>query len=119
MKLFVLLALSVLPRVKPHQCETAKFCDGIILPTIGGTCTESVDICDDMDDSTLDGCDADNQLCSHTLIDATSAQCFTDCEKECEGRECGEDGCGEFCGVCGAGTGCLDGLCVAGVVAGK
>ena len=36
------------------------------------------------------------------------------CTPSCAGRVCGSDGCGGFCGGCGAGTTCRDGACVAG-----
>ncbi len=49
----------------------------------------------------------------------SSAELFDDdsdpgCQISCAGRECGSDGCGGTCGACGAGTNCLDGLCVMG-----
>jgi hypothetical protein len=33
------------------------------------------------------------------------------CVPDCEGRECGPDGCGGVCGTCPAGCGCVDGMC--------
>ncbi len=33
------------------------------------------------------------------------------CTPDCTGKECGDDGCGGSCGVCGAGTKCVDGTC--------
>ena len=33
------------------------------------------------------------------------------CTPHCEGRECGNDGCGRACGECGEGEGCSDGEC--------
>jgi hypothetical protein len=34
------------------------------------------------------------------------------CTPNCEGKECGSDGCGEQCGACGAGKICVQGECV-------
>jgi hypothetical protein len=33
------------------------------------------------------------------------------CKPECEGKWCGGDGCGGYCGWCGAGYGCHEGAC--------
>ncbi len=54
------------------------------------------------------------ELCS----DATHS-CMVPCTPECEGRDCGFDGCGGTCGSapdggCAAGLGCVDGVCTAG-----
>ena len=39
-------------------------------------------------------------------------QCYDICEPECDGKECGEDGCGGFCGECPEETfECIDGIC--------
>jgi hypothetical protein len=34
------------------------------------------------------------------------------CEKSCDGKECGDDGCGGSCGSCDSGETCTDGSCV-------
>jgi hypothetical protein len=36
------------------------------------------------------------------------------CTAQCGGSVCGPDGCGGFCGSCGAGTSCQGGVCVEG-----
>lgn len=39
--------------------------------------------------------------------------CKPDCQIQCEGKQCGANGCGSVCGSCGAGKACTDqGLCV-------
>jgi hypothetical protein len=39
-------------------------------------------------------------------------ECVEDCEPSCDGKECGDDGCGGSCGGCGAcGTECANGNC--------
>ena len=35
------------------------------------------------------------------------------CESQCQGLECGDNGCGGNCGPCAAGEGCIEGLCLA------
>jgi hypothetical protein len=37
--------------------------------------------------------------------------CFPPCPPDCEGMECGDDGCGGTCGVCEEGFACFGGLC--------
>ncbi len=37
--------------------------------------------------------------------------CAAPCEPSCDGRECGDDGCGGTCGSCEAGEQCVDGVC--------
>jgi len=36
----------------------------------------------------------------------------TGCDPQCDGAECGEDGCGGHCGACGSGQECQSGECV-------
>lgn len=40
----------------------------------------------------------------------------TPCTPACEGRSCGDDGCGGSCGSCEGGLSCDEGICVAGCV---
>ncbi|MBN2498095.1 MAG: formylglycine-generating enzyme family protein [Deltaproteobacteria bacterium] len=40
------------------------------------------------------------------------SECDCDCERQCVGRVCGEDGCGGSCGTCGSEQRCEDGQCV-------
>jgi N-acetylneuraminic acid mutarotase len=47
-----------------------------------------------------------------------SGECIDDsCMPDCNRKVCGDDGCGGNCGVCGAGTECVDGRCDAVVAA--
>ncbi len=41
----------------------------------------------------------------------TGSTCET-CIPDCEGKECGDDGCGGSCGECGSGESCIDYTCV-------
>lgn len=39
-------------------------------------------------------------------------ECGDTCQADCNGRECGSDGCGGYCGTCGDGLSCETGRCV-------
>jgi len=61
-------------------------------------------LCDDQDDCTNDYCD-DEGACVNEAIPNCP------CEPNCDGKQCGDDGCGVSCGECGMGGGCgCDGL---------
>jgi len=107
--------------VAAQECGDSTFCNGVSLSTIGGGCSANVDICGDSDSNTRDGCDEDSQTCSHTIIDTTivGAACFSTCIPDCEGKECGEDGCGSFCSACPEGSGCSKFVCIAGASEGS
>jgi hypothetical protein len=51
-------------------------------------------------------CDTEGEEPSGTFPIA----CFA-CAPQCDGRACGDDGCGGSCGTCAAGVGCVDGAC--------
>jgi len=38
--------------------------------------------------------------------------CGEPCVPECDGKQCGDDGCGGSCGLCDDGFGCVEGMCV-------
>jgi peptidoglycan/xylan/chitin deacetylase (PgdA/CDA1 family) len=49
---------------------------------------------------------------------APDAGAYVDaCQPNCNGWQCGDDGCGGSCGTCGAGESCSGGTCVTGCVA--
>ncbi len=37
--------------------------------------------------------------------------CLPECEGDCSGKECGDNGCGGSCGLCPEGEGCFDNVC--------
>ena len=45
-------------------------------------------------------------------VDLGTGQADTVCSQSCDGKECGDDGCGGNCGVCGEAQQCEEGLCV-------
>ena len=56
------------------------------------------DDCDDGDPASIDTCDQQTQECAH-------------CVPDCEGKECGPDGCGGTCGECDDQYLCTDDSC--------
>ncbi|MBN2497140.1 MAG: IPT/TIG domain-containing protein [Deltaproteobacteria bacterium] len=71
-------------------CEVGYHCDdGHCVPDTG--CTN--------DDDCEDGYHCDD------------GQCVPDCVPDCDGKDCGDDGCGGSCGDCQAGYYCADGSC--------
>ena len=99
---------------KPTSCSNSDFCSGIRFPLIGGGCSDPYDICNDWDDTTEDSCDPLTLSCSHEMIDPSDPTCKQTCEPDCDGKECGENGCGGFCGTCADGLACSNYLCSAG-----
>lgn len=69
--------------------------------------------CDDGDACTNDQCVVDGTnnkaSCQNTFDDLL---CPEICTPQCNGRECGPDGCGGVCGICVSGQGCDGGICV-------
>jgi len=53
-----------------------------------------------------DGC------CSQEVEDADSCPSDCECEPDCVGKVCGDDGCGTQCGKCDDGQTCVSGKCV-------
>ncbi len=58
-------------------------------------------------------CPADCACPEGENCDAEARTCGQ-CEPQCEGRECGADGCGAECGQCEGGVACNNGLCEVG-----
>jgi hypothetical protein len=48
---------------------------------------------------------ADDETCSD------QGECTKTCTPSCDGKQCGDDGCGGSCGSCGAGLTCMSGIC--------
>ena len=67
------------------------------------TCVENACVteplnCDDGDPASVDSCDQQTGECVH-------------CWPDCEGKECGDDGCGGLCGWCADGFPCTEDKC--------
>lgn len=94
------------------------FCSvGISLQLIGGGCSPVYNVCDDGDENTESTCVVDR--CYHKVVDETLPKCFSTCVPDCDSKDCGEDGCGGFCGTCSEGSGCSNFTCVEGVAGGS
>lgn len=96
------------------DCPSTSFCEqGVSLPLFADTCSEFFNICDDGDETTESRC-LSTKICSHKSKPDAPVQCFSTCKPSCEGKECGEDECGGFCGQCPSGQGCFQYACVTG-----
>eukprot|EP00899_Mesostigma_viride_P007625 jgi/Mesvir1/16864/Mv15750-RA.1 len=103
----------------PNNCSDDTFCNGIERLLTTGSCARStLAICDDRNPDTVDTCTEEALTCGHTPRANTSI-CLETCTPVCVNKECGEDGCGGFCGSCPQGKGCqcssqdADGNCIA------
>ena len=81
-------------------CDPVEGCQNIPVPQ--PDCCNTVADCDDGDECTDDACE--DNTCAHAPV--ISPEC---CLPDCDGKECGPDGCGDVCGVC------LEGYCDAGL----
>lgn len=88
-------------------CDDGVFCNGIER-LVGGACVKvPANPCDDFTDCTLDTCSEATQTCDHEPMTASCAVCRqAACTPDCDGRVCGDDGCGGSCGGCSADQGC-------------
>lgn len=86
-------------------CSDGVFCNGAERFS-GGACVPGAPPCDDGADCTADRCDEESMTCSHELAQDDCASCASDCTPECDGKVCGDDGCGGSCGACGGGEAC-------------
>ncbi len=91
-----------------HFCNSA---DGTCLPW---ACTPGQAVCAG---SVVTVCDAiGSGIASQTDCIALGKQCSggqcKDCQSQCDGKKCGEDGCGGACGTCAETETCQGGLCV-------
>jgi hypothetical protein len=88
------------------RCDDGLFCNGIERLVDGECIKAPANPCDDLADCTMDVCDEASQRCTHVAVGPSCAVCRQEnCTPDCEGRVCGDDGCGGNCGACGAGMG--------------
>jgi hypothetical protein len=93
----------------------ASICDGKVCGDdgCGGSCGE----CGANAECNAEGqclCVADSELCDDVCCD-NGQVCFDGscCAPMCDGKDCGTDGCGGFCGQCGLNQGCTSqGICL-------
>ena len=97
--------------VHPLECCTVD-CEGKVCGTDGcwGSCGE----CGDNEECTegVCGCVQDSAPCNEVCCPVGEV-CFEDacCLADCDGKECGDDGCGGSCGECGDNEACKEGNC--------
>ncbi len=96
----------------PYCCETAW--DGICV----GECINDCGGCPELKNCGDGKCQTEEfencSTCAGDCACADGESCFKGacCTPSCEGKECGDDGCGGSCGTCEAGFGCKEGTCV-------
>jgi hypothetical protein len=97
--------------VPGEQCETCiddceaafKWCSSNLTHSV--TCGQADG--DDCLEPLFTPCPA-NSVCN-----PVTGECETPCQPQCEGLECGDNGCGGSCGSCGADQQCVNGTCQA------
>jgi len=99
-------------------CEDGDLCtEGEVC--VEGLCADGVQkSCDDANECTDDVCTA-GVGCEYgpggegEPCDGGDGVCVAGicCIPDCDGKECGDDGCGGVCGSCGDSVECVDGLC--------
>lgn len=89
------------------ECEgqTLKYCASGVLETVG--CGEFGKTCGFDPEFSWYSCIDPDGCVPNCLLDSGDPNSPTP-------KECGDDGCGNLCGLCGAGTSCQSGLCVQG-----
>ena len=90
------------PQCGAKQCGEDG-CGGVCGVCQGGdfvTCVDGICVCK--------GTVCPKACCANWEICDTDGCC---CDEQCEGKDCGDNGCGSVCGVCEPGAMCLDGLC--------
>jgi len=119
-RVFVVLMFVVLPAWRCHAQTCAvsdDICEGVSVALTSGDCSETFQLCGNRDPNVISQC-LNGGVCEHIAASGNNNVCFSDCEPECENKECGEDGCGGFCGSCSEGRGCSNFTCVEGFAAG-
>ena len=101
-------------------CDDANACTEDDVCGAGVCAGPTLVDCDDVNVCTEDSCDLESGCNNDVLPDETpcgispSWQCHDGeciCIKDCQGKECGPDGCGGLCGMCFNGVMCDNGVC--------
>ena len=91
------------------QCEPGKTCQGHVCVD-GSNAEECLQDCTDAGYQCGALGDCDCGMCGQGFS-CLAGQCKLDSDCGCEGKECGDDGCGTSCGFCNKGA-CSNGICV-------
>ncbi|MSP60807.1 MAG: hypothetical protein EXR72_10790 [Myxococcales bacterium] len=93
-------------------CSDGAFCNGDER-SVNGKCVTGPAPCDDGQACTIDLCDDPSGVCAHQLTGGSCLSCAVkNCNPNCHGAPCGDDGCGGSCGSCAVGQVCSAGACV-------
>ena len=122
--------LNGIPSVCEVDAATVLDCDDSIECTMDSCdaitgCAHEVqhEVCDDEQECTTNACIAQmGCLNSKKQDDTACGEGFPNicldglctCVSQCDGKECGADGCGGWCGVCDIGCECAEGTCIGG-----
>jgi lysyl oxidase len=87
-------------------CSDGVFCNGEER-FANGQCVPGAAPCDDDTACTQDLCDEEARTCAN-VPKGDCAICLAGdtCTPDCQGKQCGDDGCGGECGTCPSGQGC-------------
>ena len=92
-------------------CTTGDHC-------AGGWCLSTTLSCDDDNVCTDDACGPAGCTNTPNSLPCPGGLCLDGacaCQPDCEGLDCGDDGCAGSCGTCQGGATCTDGVCVGAV----
>jgi len=99
-----------------HLCDPSGACEDV--PGCGGLTHEGichgsvVSWCENEQLQTYD-CAAVGKACAWVEgAGYTCVETATHCVSSCKDKECGPDGCGGWCGICGTGEACIDNTCL-------
>lgn len=95
------------PRCGDDVCNGEEDC--ATCPADCGSCCGD-GTCDEARGESCTTCPADCGCEAGEVCDAGSSTCEA-CAPQCEGRACGDDGCGGVCGMCDGGVACVAGRC--------
>lgn len=91
------------------ECEKVDGCGGL---TYFGACDGSVVVwCEDNQVQSFD-CASQDKTCEEKPGVGFTCVESEECVPTCDGRVCGDDGCGALCGTCAQGSTCESGQCV-------
>jgi hypothetical protein len=100
-------------------CTTADTCVGVacVGAPLPGICTANEPFCQGSDVCLCDACGAQCaevlEVCQSPAWECKAGECVP-CQPQCQGLQCGDDGCGGSCGTCPGTSSCdvASGLCL-------
>ncbi len=95
------------------SCDDGRFCNGVeVCDAASGQCQPGVPVCA----GAAPVCDEATRTCrcgddDDCVAPERCSNGVCGCTPACDGKQCGDDGCGGTCGSCAAGDECNAGLC--------